>query len=408
MAAIATLEGVPFLNLADPTLSTRSKTVKEARAESWYARTPYGIAVLRYDDMRNLLLHKQLRQGSHAWPAHNGVTGIFADWWARTILVMEGEDHTRLRRIVNPAFAPKVVSGLKDAFIGLAIELADEFTGKGHCDFMKEFADPYAARVLCHILGLPKAESDHVLRLSADMGLALGVAFKENEEKINKATEGMYAYADELVKHRKTAPGSDFMSALVAASEDGERLTNDELRDTILMLVFAGIDTTRNQLGLTMATFLEHPAQWELLAEKPELAAKAVEEVMRVRPTITWVTREAIEDFEYNGVKIKKGTTLHLLSEAAGTDPDIFPPGFDITAERQRHFGFGGGPHHCLGHAIARSDMTVALSVLPARMRNIRPNGPATYLPDSGNTGPISLPVAFDVAGLSGRFAADP
>lgn len=397
MAAIATLEGVPFLNLADPTLSTRSKTVKDARANSWYARTPYGIAVLRYDDMRNLLLHKQLRQGSHAWPAHNDVTGIFADWWARTILVMEGEDHTRLRRLVNPAFAPKVVAGLKDAFIGLATELADEFTGKGHCDFMAEFADPYAARVLCHILGLPKAEADHVLRLSADMGLALGVAFKENEDRINKATEGMYEYADELVKHRKTAPGSDFMSALVAASEDGERLTNDELRDTILMLVFAGIDTTRNQLGLTMATFLEHPDQWELLAEKPELAAKAVEEVMRVRPTITWVTREAIEDFEYNGVKIKKGTTLHLLSEAAGTDPEIFPPGFDITAERQRHFGFGGGPHHCLGHAIARSDMTVALSILPGRMHNIRANGPATYLPDSGNTGPISLPVAFDV-----------
>ena len=397
MAAIATLEGVPFLNLADPTLSTRSKAVKDARIDSWYARTPYGIAVLRYDDMRNLLLHKQLRQGSHAWPAHNGVTGIFADWWARTILVMEGEDHTRLRRIVNPAFAPKVVSGLKEAFVAMAIELADEFAGKGECDFMKEFADPYAARVLCHILGLPKEESDHVLRLSADMGLALGVAFKENEDRINKATEGMYEYADELVKHRKTAPGSDFMSALVAASEDGERLTNDELRDTILMLVFAGIDTTRNQLGLTMATFLEHPDQWELLAEKPELASKAVEEVMRVRPTITWVTREAIEDFQYNGITIKKGTTLHLLSEAAGTDTDTFEPGFDITADRARHFGFGGGPHHCLGHAIARSDMTVALSILPARMRNIRANGEATYLPDSGNTGPISLPVAFDV-----------
>jgi cytochrome P450 len=167
----------------------------------------------------------------------------------------------------------------------------------------------------------------------------------------------------------------------------------------ILMLVFAGIDTTRNQLGLGLATFLEHPDQWELLADKPELAPKAVEEVMRVRPTITWVTREAIEDFEYKGTTIKKGTTLHLLSECAGTDPDVFPPGFDITAERERHFGFGGGPHHCLGHAIARSDMTVAFSILPKRMRSLRADGEATYLPDSGNTGPISLPVAFDVAG---------
>jgi cytochrome P450 len=398
MTAIATLEGVPFLNLADPALSIRSKPIKDARVESWYARTPYGIAVLRYPDMRNLLLHKSLRQGSHAWPAHNDVTGIFADWWARTILVQEGADHARLRKLVNPAFAPKVVSGLKPDFEAMAIELADTFSDRGECDFMAEFADRYAARVLCHILGLPREESEHVLHLSATMGLALGVSFKENEDRINAATEAMFAYADDLVAKRKSAPGSDFMSALVAASEDNDRLSNEELRDTILMLVFAGIDTTRNQLGLGIATFLEHPDQWELLAEHPNLAAKAVEEVMRVRPTITWVTREAIDDFVYNGLTIKKGTTLHLLSEAAGTDPEVFPPGFDITAERERHFGFGGGPHHCLGHAIARSDMTVAFTILPARMPNLRPGGPATYLPDSGNTGPISLPVWFDPA----------
>ncbi len=399
MGAIATLEGVPFLNLADPTLSVRAKPIKDARAESWYARTPYGLAVLRYEDMRNLLLHKKLRQGSHAWPAHNNVKGIFADWWGRTILVKEGDDHARLRKLVNPAFSPKVVAGMRPTFEALATELADDFAGRGHCDFMAAFADPYAARVLCHILSLPMEEADHVLRLSADMGLALGVAFKENEDRINAATEGMFAYADALVEKRKNAPGNDFMSALVAASEDGDRLSRDELRDMILMLVFAGIDTTRNQLGLGLSTFLEHPDEWELLADKPELAPKAVEEVMRVRPTITWVTREAIGDFEHNGVKIAKGTTLHLLSESAGTDPNAFPPGFDITAERARHFGFGAGPHHCLGHAIARSDMSVAFSILPGRMRGLRADGAATYLPDSGNTGPVSLPVAFDVAG---------
>jgi cytochrome P450 len=396
MTATATRDEAPFINLADPALSIRSKPIKDARLESWYARTPYGIAVLRYPDMRNLLLHKSLRQGSHAWPTHNSVTGVFADWWARTILVQEGADHARLRKLVNPAFAPKVVSGMRPEFDAMASELADEFTHRGECDFMADFADRYAARILCHILGLPRDEADHMLRLSATMGLALGVSFKENEARINKATEAMFAYADELVAKRKSAPGSDFMSALVAASEDNDRLSNAELRDTILMLVFAGIDTTRNQLGLGMATFLEHPDQWDLLAERPDLAPKAVEEVMRVRPTITWVTREAIEDFVYNGLTIKKGTTLHLLSEAAGTDPNVFPPKFDITAERERHFGFGGGPHHCLGHAIARSDMAVAFTILPPRMRNVRSGGEATYLPDSGNTGPVSLPVLFD------------
>ncbi len=160
----AMLDEAPFVNLADPELSIRSKPIKDARQHSWYALTPYGIAVLRYPDMRNLLLHKSLRQGSHAWPAHNKVTGIFADWWARTILVQEGADHARLRKLVNPAFAPKVVAGMRPEFDAMALELAETFVGRGECDFMTEFADPYAARILCHILGLPREEADHVLR----------------------------------------------------------------------------------------------------------------------------------------------------------------------------------------------------------------------------------------------------
>lgn len=393
-----TIDAAPFIDLADPALSIRSVAVKAARAQSWYARTPYGIAVLRYADMRNLLLHRSLRQGSHAWAEHNDVTGLFADWWARSILVQEGEVHARLRRLVNPAFSPRLVEAMRPTFERLASELADDFAKRGSCDFMAEFADPYASRVLCFLLGLPLEEAGHLLRLSADMGLALGVAFKQHEARVNAATEGMFAYADALVANRRSAPGGDFMSALVAASADNDRLSDDELRDMIVMLIFAGIDTTRNQLGLGLATFLDHPDQWQLLAAQPQLASKAVEEIMRMRPTITWVTREAVRDFDYNGVTIRKGTTLHLLSEAAGTDLEAFPPDFDITAERPRHFGFGGGIHHCLGHAVARSDIAVALTVLPPRMRNLRPDGDGAWLPDSGNTGPISLPVRFDPA----------
>jgi len=117
---------------------------------------------------------------------------------------------------------------------------------------------------------------------------------------------------------------------------------------------------------------------------------------MRTRPTITWVTREATADFEYGGVAIKNGTTLHLLSGVAGTQPEVFTPGFDITAQRKKHFGFGGGIHHCLGHAIARSDMSVAMTILPPRLKNPRADGPAEWLPDSGNTGPLTLPIAFE------------
>jgi cytochrome P450 len=392
------IDDAPFLPLDDPAFSLRSAAVAEARARSWYARTPYGIAVLRHREMGELLLHPKLRQGSHAWPAHNQVTGLFADWWARTILVQEGADHARLRKLVNPAFAGRLLEEMRPRFEALATELVEDFHASGRCDFMHDFADPYASRILCMMLGLPEAEAPHVLELSADMGLALGVSFREHAERIDRATAGMFEYADQLVAQRRSLPGDDFMSALVAATEDADRLSDAELRDMILMLVFAGIDTTRNQLGLGMAMFLDHPDQWALLAERPDLARKAVEEVMRVRPTITWVTREAVEDFDYGGIAIPRGTTLHLLSVASGTDPSVFAEGFDITAERKRHYGFGGGIHHCLGHAIARSDMSVAMTILPPRLKTPRPDGPAEWLPDSGNTGPISLPIAFDPA----------
>ena len=100
---------IPFLRVSDPTFSIRSAEVREARERSWYARTPYGIAVLRYDDVGKLLRDPRLRQGSYAWPAHNDVTGIFADWWLRILLNRSGDDHARLRRLANPAFSPKLI-----------------------------------------------------------------------------------------------------------------------------------------------------------------------------------------------------------------------------------------------------------------------------------------------------------
>ncbi|MEM6488242.1 MAG: cytochrome P450 [Pseudomonadota bacterium] len=398
MSATADLDA-PFLPLDDPGFSLRDPRVAEARARSWYARTPYGIAVLRHREMGELLINRALRQGSHAWPAHNGVTGLFSDWWARTILVQEGKDHTRLRRLVNPAFSPRLLEVMRPRFEAMADDLVDAFIDDGACDFMAAFADPYASRILCLMLGLPQEEAPRVLALSSDMGLALGVDFARHVDRIDRATAGMFDYADELVARRRDMPGDDFMSVLVDATGEPDRLSDQELRDMILMLVFAGIDTTRNQLGLGMSVFMQHVDQWERLAHEPELAKAAVEEVMRIRPTITWVTREAVEDLTYQGLEIPAGTTLHLISGAAGTDAGVFQAGFDISAKRTRHFGFGGGVHHCLGHAIARSDMQVALTVLPRRLAMPRPDGEGTWLPDSGNTGPINLPIRFDRRG---------
>lgn len=120
---------------------------------------------------------------------------------------------------------------------------------------------------------------------------------------------------------------------------------------------------------------------------------------MRVRPTITWVTREAVDTIVHKDLTIPAGTTLHLFSQAAGSDPTVFPDArFDITAPRKPHFGFGGGAHHCLGHFIARGDMTEALALLARRLKNPRYAGEVTFLPESGNTGAIRMPLAFDAA----------
>lgn len=162
------------------------------------------------------------------------------------------------------------------------------------------------------------------------------------------------------------------------------------------------METTRNQLGLALQTLLAHPDQWALLAERPELGVRAVEEVMRVNPTVTWVTREAVEDVDLDGLHVPRGGIVQVLSHAMGTDPRAMSPhvALDITYDdRPLHSGFGGGIHHCLGHFVARTDMSVALPLLARRMRDAEPDGPGRWLPVSGNTGPVRFPIRFRPAG---------
>ena len=421
---------VPFFDIADPAFSVTSAQVRQAREAGWYARTSYGLAVLRYDQVSRLIRHPDLRQGSRLWPAHHGITsGPFADWWASWVLNMEGEEHHRLRRLLNPAFSRRIVEPLRPRFAALAAELAGGFAEPGRCEFMAEFAEPYAARVIAILLGIPEEEWPTIAAESAAVGLAMGVRIREHLPRIEAALAALYSYADALIAERQRSPRDDFVTCLVQAQAGepgqasqagraGQRgadkagrggprdagLTAAELRDSLVLLIFGGFDTTRNQLGLAMQAFLDHPAQWRLLAERPELGPAAVEEVMRIRPTTTWVTREATADFTFDGLAIKSGTTIHLFCESAGTDPgdagdagpDDAVAGFDITAgERRPHFGFGGGIHYCLGHYVARTDMCEALTVLARRLRDPRPAGQAAWLPDSGNTGPVRLPVAF-------------
>ena len=387
-----------FFELADPGFSVTSDEVHRARESCWYAHTSYGLAVLRHDQASRLMRHPGVRQGSSAWPAHHGITsGLFADWWAGWVLNKEGADHQRLRKLLNPAFSRRLVTAMEPRFAALAGELVDSFAEPGRCEFMTEFAEPYAARVIAIMLGIPEREWPVIARDSATVGLAMGVRIRQNLGQIEAALGRLYAYADTLIADRRATPREDCVTSLVKAHADRDRLSRAELRDTLVLLMFGGFDTTRNQLGLGMQAFVDHPGQWRLLGQRPGLAPAAVEEVMRVSPTTTWVTREALADFTFDGLAIKAGTTIHLFCESAGTDPrEGYDLAFDITAAgRPPHLAFGGGAHYCLGHLVARADMSAALAVLARRLGEPRPSGDAVWLPCSGNTGPARLPLAF-------------
>ena len=368
-----------------------------ARESDWYATTPFGIAVLRYEDANNLLKDKRLYQGTRKWPSHYGIEdGLLANWWQKMLLSIEGEDHLRLRKLAGPAFSPKTIEPLAPFFASLANELIDNFIDKGSCEFMSEFAEPFSARVITGLLGLDNELWPKVADLATKLGYVFSVTIKEDLPLIEEGLQGILDISNELINKSRLSTKDDFVGTLLKATLDGKAITDEELLSLVSLLIFAGFDTTRNQIGLGIKTFSNHPKQWKLLGENPDLARVAVEEIMRVNPTITWVSREASVDIEYKDLIIKEGTTIHLLTIPAGSDPRKFENNeFDITAERAPHFGFGGGMHHCIGHYVARLDMKEAFKALSARLPNMQVAPGDTYLPDSGNTGPTKLVITF-------------
>lgn len=391
---------VPYLNIADSAFAMQSEELRAARDASWYAETNYGIAVLRHEDVGALLRNEDLIQGSAKWPDHHGVhSGTFYDWWRKNLLVLEGEDHHRIRRLLNPAFSPKSARQFSAEFRRLADELIDAFIDEGTCEFVNDFSEPFATRALCIMLGIPESEWPTIARLASTVGYALGITIKEELPKIDAAVAELYEYAENLITDRRANPGDDLVSKLVNENAHGAKLSDAELRNGIVLLIFGGMDTTRNQIGLGLQSYIHQPDQWELLAGDPEgLGRKAVEEMMRVNPTTRWVTREALNDIEYKGLEIPSGTTVHLFTLASGQDPQAYPdPDIDLLAEHQPHFGFGGGVHHCLGQHVARADMIQAFQALSTRLTNLQiVAGGDEWLPDSGNTGPVKLQITFD------------
>ena len=199
---------VPYFDISDPAFSVSSREVLEARERSWFARTPFGLAVIRYDEVSALLKDRRLRQGIFAWPAQNGIEeGLLAEWWSEMMLSKAGDDHRRLRKLGNPAFSRTLIERMVPEFQVLANELIDGYADAGNGEFVSQFAEPYAARVLCKLIGMDEDRWHDLARWSTDIGLAFGVTIREDLERIETALASLYAVSDELIAERRSRPG---------------------------------------------------------------------------------------------------------------------------------------------------------------------------------------------------------
>lgn len=385
-----------YLDTASSTFSTRSAEVLAAREAHWCARSPYGLVVLRHREAGQLLRDRRLRQGSHAWPRHHDFQGSFAAFWQRSVIGQEGEKHRLLRRLANEALAPAFVDSLKPAFDAIAAEQAQVFSGEP-VEFMESFSVPFAGKAIAVLLGMGAENWRQISHDASDLGLAMGVECKRHEATVNAACDRLTDLARDLIQRvRNGLDDSSYIARLTRRFDAEAGVDEQNLIDMIVISIFGGVDTTRSQLGLGMSLLAGHPGEYQKLRTDPSLVGAAVEEFIRARPTTTWVTREAVQDFEFGGQMIEAGMTLHLLVHASACDPAICnSPEFSITARRRTHFGFGGGAHHCLGYHVARSDMASALTAIVERVISFEVVGEAEFLPDSGNTSPVRLPLRY-------------
>lgn len=382
---------LPYLDMTVPGFSTRSEEVVRARSQSWCASTPFGLAVLRHRHAGLILRDRRLRQGSYAWPETCGLSGSFAEFWRRSLIGQEGAPHKALRRIAQTALSNEFVEGLTDGFEAEAAALLAPHQGAG-LEFMADFSEPFAGCAVTLLLGLRREDAPSIARDASTLGLAMGLDAAAHQTAINAACDRLSALARDLIARVRS--GQDRTSYVARLMAGAERISDQELVDLIVISIFGGVDTTRAQLGFAMVLFAKHPDQWDWLRQNPEGIPAAIEEIVRTRPTTTWSTREAVEDFEMDGVQIRAGQTVHIFVHATGTDPlAVAYEGFDVTAPRKTHFGFGGGAHHCLGQFVARTDMACALRVLLRSWRRIELDGAPDMLPDSGNTAPLRLPL---------------
>ncbi|MGB8500917.1 cytochrome P450 [Mycobacterium sp.] len=394
----ADLPDINYEDAASPDEAHRN--IRKAFEQGPIAIGPHGPEILSYDLVRTTLRDPRLCPPPGLTLEAQGITsGRVWDKVTTSLLAINGAEHTRLRRLVSKAFTPRAVTRLDTTIVDVLNELIDPLTVAGRCDVVADIARPYPVPVICALLGAPPEDWRLFSAWADDIFKVFTWNVAEYEDDIMAGWDGLEAYIDEMVAHRRQSLTDDLISELIRAEDDGDHLTSDELRMLAATILMAGTDTTRNQVAAAVDLFCDHPDQWELLASRPELAMRAVEEVMRYSPVIFGAMRVALEDVELEGMLIPAGTLVICNTAAANRDPAVYdsPDRFDITREGAAPMQtFGAGAHYCLGANLARRELAEALRVMASRMRHPRRVGPAVWKPIVGITGPATLPIEFD------------
>ncbi|HET6817540.1 MAG TPA: cytochrome P450 [Mycobacteriales bacterium] len=375
----------------------------KARALGPVALGPLGLEVLSHEVVQSVLRDNRFRMPQGLGLSLQGITsGPVWDRVIAGILSLDGDEHQRLRRLVVHAFRPRSAEQRRQSMRAVITTLVDAVVPDGRCDVVTDIARAYPIAVICELLGTPREDWELFSRWTDDIFKIFSFTVADDTPDILRAWAELDAYIDALVDQRRTSLSDDLLSDLIRAEDDGDRLTREELRMLVGAVLTAGTDTTRNQLAAMVQVFSEHPDQWQLVRDRPELAPAAIEEVMRHSPIIFGTLRVAAEDVEMCGVTVPAGTAVSVNTSSANRDPVAFPDPdrFDVTRDIQQAsmLTFGGGIHYCLGVHLAKAELAEALLTLTQRMSRVRMTATPEWKPVLGISGPISLPIEFDAA----------
>jgi cytochrome P450 len=317
----------------------------------------------------------------------------------RWMLFVDPPDHTRLRGLVNRAFTPKAVEGLRPKIQELVDGLIDQVQDRGHMDIVHDVGDPLPAKVLAYLLGLP-AEDSAVLKPWADVvGMGIDpILAPEVVVRINRVILEAGEYFERHIEQRRRNPTDDLLSSLISVEEQGEKLSSDELLSLLFLFLAAGTETTTNLTCNGLYTILRHPDQLERLRQDPSLIETAIEEFLRFETPVQVTGRVAMEDVEVGGKIIRKGHPVGLLLGAANRDPAQFPDPdrLDIGRTPNRHDAFSFGIHFCVGAPLGRAEAAIAIGTVLRRLPKLKLQSDTPHWrPTMNNRGLQTLRVTF-------------